>query len=323
MSIIDKDWYNNKNILVTGGAGFIGSHLVDLLVQFGSRVHILDDLSAGKKANIAHLEDRVVFFNGSISDPEIVKRALTGIEIVFHLAANASVPRSVNDPSYDFNANAFGTFIFLDTARKYCHDMPLFVVASSGAVYGQPEIFPITEATTLSPISPYGASKVSMEAFARAFHSSFGMPLQIARIFNTYGPRQPRFVMYDFYHKLIQRKSYLEILGDGLQVRDFCYVKDTIFALLQLGKRQNMPCDVFNISSGKSYSIIEVAQTMIEIMGLKNIEFVFTGSSWAGDAYRWEVSIEKILANTNYLPRFTLDKGLREFITWADKQNNR
>jgi UDP-glucose 4-epimerase len=295
---------------------------VDALVGAGAKVRVFDSLADGTLDNLAESLKHIEFIRGDLlSTREELEAALVGVEIVFHLAANASVPRSVQEPNYDFHCNAVGTLNLLQAIRGT--SVRMCVVASSGAVYGQPDLFPITEEHPLHPISPYGASKVAAEALCEAFHESYGIPIRIARIFNTYGPRQPRFVMYDFYRKLRANPNHLEILGDGSQVRDYCYVEDTVDALLRLAQLDACGCAAFNISSGRSYTVVEVAQSLISIMGLKHVQITFTGSSWAGDAKRWEVSIEKLTRHTGYLPRYDLERGLTRFVEWFDRHPER
>jgi len=285
-------------------------------VSAGAIVRVLDSLADGTLDNLAESAAHIEFIKGDLLDGEGLKAAMDGVEIVFHLAANASVPRSVRDPNRDFRCNAVGTLNLLQAMRTA--SVQACVVASSGAVYGQPNDFPITEEHPLHPISPYGASKMAVEALCEAFHASFGMPVRIARVFNTYGPRQPRFVMYDFYRKLRADPTHLEILGDGTQVRDYCYVDDTVDALLRLGQLDDGPCTAFNVSSGHSYTVVDVAQALISIMGLKHVQISFTGSSWAGDAKRWEVSINKLVQHTRYMPQYNLTCGLSRFVEWFD-----
>jgi len=313
--------YRDKTVVVTGGAGFIGSHLVEALVDAGAKVRVVDNLSAGRKDNLGAVMHKVEFLELDITRADAAARAVRGAELVFHLAANASVPRSVEDPVHDFTSNAVGTVQILSALRTEA--VGKCVVASSGAVYGQPTTFPIREEHALAPISPYGAGKASAEALARAFSASYGVPATIARLFNTYGPRQPRFVMYDFYRKLRADPTQLEILGDGSQVRDFCFVADTVNALLKIGHLDHTACDAFNISSGQSHTVVQIAQTMCEVMGLKHVTLCFTGQSWPGDAQRWEVSIDKLKTVTGYRPAHDLHSGLAALVAWFDKHAER
>jgi UDP-glucose 4-epimerase len=321
MPLNGADFYKDKQVLVTGGAGFIGSHLVEALVAGGARVRVIDDLSAGRLDNLADSIANVEFRQLDITKADDLMGTLDGMDVVFHLAANASVPKSVENPRYDFCCNALGTLNILSALRR--SSVQNCVLASSGAVYGEPAKFPIEESHPLIPISPYGASKVSCEALAHAFHASYGVPVTIARIFNTYGARQPRFVMYDFYRKLAVDPARLEILGNGKQIRDFCYVADTVSALMHVGIRAGDGCEAFNVSSGSSYSVVEVARSMFDVMGLDDVQVVLSGKSWAGDAQRWEVSIEKIMQHTMYRPAYDLKSGLARFIRWFGEHPER
>jgi nucleoside-diphosphate-sugar epimerase len=191
------------------------------------------------------------------------------------------------------------------------------VVVSSGAVYGEPASFPITEASPLAPISPYGASKLVAETEARMFESAYSVPAVIARIFNTYGPRMPRFVVFDFLRKLQKDPMRLEILGSGRQVRDLNYVSDTVDGLLTLAA-QGLPGESYNIASGTSHAVTEIAQALLSILGLDGrTTLAFTGESWAGDAQRWEVEIGK-LRQLGYEPEIGLKEGLRRVAEWFE-----
>lgn len=309
--------YVGEKVLVTGGAGFIGSHLVEALLIAGARVRVLDSMAQARPDSLRQVLSSLELWEEDVRDEKAVLRAVNDCSIVFHLAANASVPRSVQNPREDFECNALGTLNLLQAVKS--NPVTSCVVVSSGAVYGQPVKFPIQEEDALLPISPYGASKMAAEGVCRAFHASYGLPVQIARVFNTYGPRQPRFVMYDFYRKLKADPSRLEVLGNGRQIRDFCYVSDTVDGLLRLGTCPAEKCEAFNISSGLSYSVTEVAKELFLAMGLNEVEISYSGSSWSGDAQRWEVSIEKLARLTGYSPRYSLRDGLKEFVTWFSR----
>ncbi len=306
----------DASVLVTGGCGFIGSHLVEALVAQGSRVWVLDNLKAGTLANLQAVQDAVHVEIGDVRDAAGVKEVMGRCrpQVVFHLAANASVPGSVDDPAYDFETNSAGTFTVLNALRDLNCGARV-VLASSGAVYGQPEGFPITEETRVDPISPYGASKACAETIARMFCQVYGLPVVIARIFNTYGPRMARFVILDFLRKLQHNPAVLEILGDGQQKRDFTFVTDTVQGLLLLAER-GLAAEAYNLSSGSSTSVTEVAHKLIAALGLTGqTRITYTGSSWRGDAQRWEVSIDK-LNGLGYEPAIDLESGLGKTIQW-------
>lgn len=310
--------FADRSVLVTGGCGFIGSHLVEVLAAGGARVAVLDNLQAGKWSNLDAAGDGVARVEGDVRDAAAVRAILDAHrpEVVFHLAANASVPGSVQDPVYDYEANASGTFVVLEALRQAggCEKV---VCASSGAVYGEPRSFPIVETDPLAPISPYGASKLCAEVQARIYARVYESPAVLARIFNAYGPRMARFVVLDFLRKLQADPERLEVLGSGQQVRDFTYVRDTVQGLMRLAS-DGVPGEAYNLSSGGSCSVLELAAAVIAARGLTDTTRIHTtGSSWVGDAQRWEVCIEKI-AGLGYAPMWTLDAGLRETIAWFD-----
>jgi UDP-glucose 4-epimerase len=309
-----------RRVLVTGGCGFIGSHLVEHLVARGAAVWVLDNLQASTPNNLNSVRNQVDLVIGDVRDSECVKRvvALSRPAIVFHLAANASVPGSVEDPAYDFETNSAGTFALFDALRGYGRSEKV-VLASSGAVYGQPQIFPIVEEQLWDPISPYGASKVCAETIARMFQRVYGLPVVTARIFNTYGPRMARFVVLDFLRKLRHNPNVLEVLGNGQQMRDFTFVTDTVQGLLLLAER-GLLAEAYNLSSGCSVSVTEVARMLIAALGLAGqTRITYTGSSWLGDAQRWVVSIEK-LGRLGYIPAMDLENGLAKTIEWYQTQ---
>ena len=214
--------------------------------------------------------------------------------------------------------NASGTFVVLDALREIQGaDGARVVLASSGAVYGEPLSFPIRETDPLIPISPYGASKLTAEVQGRIFQRVYGQPVVLARIFNCYGPRMARFVILDFLRKLRRDPNHLEILGTGQQIRDFTYVSDTVRGLLYLAIG-GAPGEAYNISSGVNCSVTELAHSMIDARGLTGTtEIAYTGKSWAGDAQRWEVAIDAI-RGLGYEPEYTLSAGLRKTIGWFD-----
>ena len=313
--------FRSTNVLVTGGLGFIGSHLVEALVARKAQVTVFDNGQSGSKANIpaaaiGRISIHKVDVRNCRATADLVKRIKPAL--VFHLAANASVPGSVVDPAYDFETNCGGTFNLLHAVKVWAPRARV-ILASSGAVYGEPRCMPITETTPLCPISPYGASKVAAETECRMFNKVYGVDVVIARIFNTYGPRMPRFVVLDFLKKLRKNESELEILGDGRQVRDFNYVQDTVAGLLAVA-RSGQAGQAYNLASGKAYTVTELAGHLLRILKLgARTKLVCTGRSWAGDAQHWEVDISKI-RKLGYRPGIPLDTGLKKVVVWFDEQ---
>ena len=335
------NYWHNKKVLVTGGAGFIGSHLVRRLFAEGSRVTALDNLQSGKwedvrdalpagrcstalRADLSKTDPRSVLHvqcvQADVREVQAMREIMRNVcpDIVLHLAANASVPGSVNDPEYDFGSNALGTFNILEAVRHECPAARV-VAVSSAAVYGEPTHFPITENSSLAPISPYGASKLAGEVEARMFEAVYKLPVVIARLFNTYGPGMPRFVILDFLRKLQKDPTRLEILGSGRQLRDFNYVDDTVQGLCLLAER-GVAGKAYNIASGVSHSVTELAHILIDVVGLAGkTTLSFTGESWPGDAQRWEVDIAatKVLG---YQPCVKLREGVSRVVTWFESQ---
>jgi len=311
-----------RRVLVTGAAGFIGSHLVDRLVEEGAEVVAIDNLKDGNLSNLAESMDKIEFHKVDIRNFESLKEVMNGVEIVFHLAANANVPYSVENPKYDFETNALGTFNVLKLSLDL--DVEKVVYASSAAVYGEPVYVPIDEKHPLNPISPYGASKLAGERLGFAYFKTYGLPFVSLRIFNTYGPRQRRYVMYDFLRKLKENPNRLEVLGTGEQIRDFCYVKDCVEAFVLACKSGNAAGEAFNIAGGNPISIKDLAFLMVKILGLdRRTEVMFTGESWNGDIVKLYADITKIKDKLGFEPKVGLEKGIVRLKRWFDENYSR
>ena len=311
-----------RRVLVTGAAGFIGSHLVDRLVEEGAEVVAIDNLKDGNLSNLAESMDKIEFHKVDIRNFESLKEVMDGVEIVFHLAANANVPYSVDNPKYDFETNALGTFNVLKLSLDL--DVEKVVYASSAAVYGEPVYVPIDEEHPLNPISPYGASKLAGERLGFAYFKTYGLPFVSLRIFNTYGPRQRRYVMYDFLRKLKENPNRLEVLGTGEQIRDFCYVKDCVEAFVLACKSGNAAGEAFNIAGGNPISIKDLAFLMVKILGLdRRTEVMFTGESWNGDIVKLYADITKIKDKLGFEPKVGLEKGIVRLKRWFDENYSR
>lgn len=305
--------FANRCILVTGGAGFLGSHMVDALLAEGARVSVVDNLQSGSLRNLAHVKDRICFLEVDIRNYDELEKAVADQDMIYHFAANASVPYSVEHPEYDFETNAGGTFNVIRAALA--HGVNKVVNASSAAVYGEPRYIPMDEEHPLEPVSPYGATKVAGEKIGLVFARSFDLNFCVVRIFNTYGPRQPRYVIHDFIRKLQHDTSRLEVLGDGSQIRDYSHISDTIEAFLLVGKSDQTQGEVYNISGGRPISIAELAQMVVRLWGQSPAKIEFTGRSWPGDINRMIGDISKI-RDLGFEPRMDLERGIQDMITW-------
>jgi len=300
---------------VTGGAGFIGSHLVDRLVAEGYEVYVLDDLSAGSLDNIAgHLNSgRVRFVRGDVRSRELVNKLVGGVDYVAHLAAVVSVPLSIERPVAATEVNFSGTLNLLKASVDL--GVKRFIFVSSCAVYGEARYLPVDEGHPPSPLSPYAASKLAAEHYCRAFYEVYGLKTVILRLFNVYGPRQG-FNQYSGviiqFHERIRKRLPLVIYGDGMQTRDFVHVSDVTKALLSTLESGRAVGEVFNIGSGTPTKIIELAKTMLDIAGL-DLEIKHEAPR-VGDIRNSYADITKARELLNFKPETSLREGLESLL---------
>lgn len=300
--------WTNKKALVTGGAGFVPSHIVDALVERGAIVTAMDNFQAGTKEHLERSWDRITFVEADLRDAEAVRRVVEGQEYVFHLGANASVPNSLRNPRYDFETNAVGSFNVYEAAKDL--GVKRVIYASSAALYGEPQYVPTDEKHPLMPISFYGESKLAAERLGMMYNRMFGMGFTAIRIFNTYGPRQPRYVLADLVRKLKKNPNSLEVLGTGEQIRDYCYASDTAGAFIAAAENEAMNGEAYNISGGNPVSIKELVGIILKVMELPDCKVTYTGQSWKGDIARLEADISKISA-AGFRPKVSLEEGIR------------
>ena len=307
-------FWQNKSVLVTGGAGFIGSHVVELLVEAGAHVTVLDSLISGNEANLAAVRHQIQLINQDIRTLDWAA-LLTAhpCAVLFHLAANAYVPPSVETPEYDYAVNLDSTFRLLSTLRQ-TKWAGRFVFASSAAVYGNAVQLPITEDDATVPVSPYGVSKLAAERYVAVFSRLYGLHLASARFFSAYGPRQKKQVVYDFLEKLRRNPAELCIHGDGSQVRDFLYVADAARAALLVAERGSLNGEAYNIGAGAACSIAELAAAVCTTVGVQP-RFIYSGPNRPGDPEKLTVNINRLKA-IGYDPQTTLANGLRHTIEW-------
>jgi UDP-glucose 4-epimerase len=302
-------------VLVTGGAGFIGSHLIDRLVNSGCIVRVIDNLSTGKMANIQdHVNrGRVDFVKGDIKDEQLVERCVHGVDVVVHLAAVTSVPFSVAHPNLTYDVNVGGTVNLLISSAK--NKVGRFVFISSCAVYGEPMYLPVDERHSTNPISPYADSKLVAERFCLGFHEKKLLKSTVLRLFNVYGPRQSvndySGVIKHFINQSRQRLAPI-IYGDGSQTRDFVYVLDVVEAVLRSLSNGAAEGEVFNVGFGKPTSINELAKTVLELVGL-NVAISYEKPRF-GDIKASYADISKAKKLLGYEPHSSLVNGLRTLL---------
>ena len=307
--------WRERAVLVTGGAGFIGSHLVEQLVAANACVVVVDDLSTGAMDNLAAVEGAIDFIRTDVRSA--VWEDILGerrLDAIYHLAANAYVPPSVERPCWDCELNFQSTLRLLE-ALRCAKWRGRLVYASSAAVYGDPRQLPINEDDATVPISPYGVGKLAAERYVSVFSSLYGLRTASLRFFSIYGPRQHKQVVYDFVRKLQEDESELYIHGDGTQVREFCYVADAVRAAMLVGEQGALQGEVYNVSSGHACSIRGLAEMVCVIMDV-DPEFVFSGAVRPGDAQTWTVNIDRLMG-MGYQPQVSLEDGLRSTVDWC------
>lgn len=297
--------------LVTGGAGFVGSHLVDRLVSQGRRVIVVDSLDAGTERNLAQSRDRITFLKADTrGDSWWPDHRLGRIGRIFHFAANASVPRSSEDPSYDLTTNIQGTLNMLRLAKRHGSS---FTYISSAAVYGNPQYAPMDEGHPTVPISPYGTSKLSGELYVDLFRREHGLDTHTVRYFNCFGPRQPRYIVHDFLRKALAETDEFEVLGTGEQVRTQLYVSDAIDATLLVAEKGDY--EPYNVGSDLSFSVLDLAKLVLEITGNGKKRIVTTGTSWPGDIYTLLPDTSR-LKTLGFEASVPLEEGLKGALAW-------
>ncbi len=304
--------------LTTGGAGFIGSHLVDLLLERGNRVRVVDDLSTGSRRNLSR-NHAVEFLQGDVRDPAFLAKAIGKVDGVFHLAAISSVERSVLEPEHVHSVNVSGTLSVLEASRRAGVKRLVFV--SSASAYGDCDRLPLLEDCCLQPLSPYGASKVAGEVYVGVFHRLGFLETVILRPFNIFGPRQDPASPYSGVISIFARNAISgekpQLFGDGKQTRDFLYVGDLCHALLLAMETEGARGQVINIASGRETTIQEVGETIFRLRGSR-FEPQFMPPR-AGDIRRSLASIERAKEVLGWEPRISLEDGLRRTLDWLER----
>lgn len=303
--------------LVTGGAGFIGSNIVDALVERGDEVVVFDDLSSGKLENIAQHGDKVELVQADLRDQAAVRGAMNGVDYVFHLGALRAVLRSVDDPSETNDVNVAGTLNVLIAARD--EKVKRVISTSSSSIYGDNEDYPIKEEAKPNPMSPYAASKIMGEYYCKIFTDLYGLETVSLRYFNVFGPRQNPESKYSavipIFIDCLLRGVQPEIHWDGKQSRDFSYIDNVVHGNLQAAEAPSASGEVFNIACHEEYSILDIFENLKEILNIKDLEPIFKPKR-AGDVRRTFADISKAEKMLDYKVQTRFRDGLEKTVKW-------
>jgi len=312
--------------VVTGGAGFIGSHLVEALIRRGDRVRVLDDLSSGRLENLAGLEvgapgsgAPVELFRGDVGDAALLGRAMSGARGVFHEAAQVSVPASVKDPLLSYRTNVMGTLAVLEAARAA--GVRRVVFAASSAAYGDDPALPKVEEMAPRPLSPYASGKLAGEALLATWARCYGFATTALRYFNVYGPRQadnsPYSGVIALFSRAVLDGRVPTVFGDGSQTRDFVFVTDVVAANLLAMERAD-GAGLFNVGTGESVSVLQLYRTLADLEG-RDPEPRFAPAR-AGDVPHSRASIERARRELGFEPKVGLGEGLGATLAWYRSQ---
>ncbi|RME02612.1 MAG: SDR family oxidoreductase [Planctomycetota bacterium] len=306
--------------LITGGGGFIGSHLVYALVERGERVRVVDDFSTGRRENLVDIWDRIELMEGDICEEELAREACEGVEIIFHQAAIPSVPRSLERPMETHRVNALGTLNLLEQARRL--GVRRFIYASSSSVYGDDPVLPKVESLTPLPLSPYAVQKLTGEYYCRLYHRIYSLETVCLRYFNVFGPRQrpdspyaaviPRFIQ-----RMMDREAPM-IYGDGEQTRDFTYVENVVEANLKAAEAPSGAMGrVYNVATGRRVSLNELVSYLNRMMGT-DIRPKYCPAR-LGDVEHSLADLSLIREWIGYQPKVFWKEGLQKTLDWMQK----
>lgn len=299
------------NVLITGGAGFIGSHLAEYLSK-EHNVIIYDNFSTGKKRFVSNLNCKII--KSDILNMDELLKAIKNIDICYHLAADPDVRESYKSPLKNFKINLEGSFNVLEACRK--NDVSKIVFASSSVIYGRAKI-PTPENAEIRPISNYGAAKASFEHYLSSYSDLYNINCVIVRYANIIGPRLTHGIIYDFYNKLKKNRKTLEILGDGFQEKSYLHVKDCIEATIFASRNMEQKFEVYNIGSNETITVKQIADILIDVLGLETVKYKYTGSKqgWPGDIPKMKLSINK-LKDKGWIPNHSIEEAIIDSINF-------
>ncbi len=313
--------YGGSSVLVTGGAGFIGSHLVEELVRRRSRVTVVDNLTTGAERNLASVRGHMDLRTLDLRTDDL-RPVLTGarIDLIFHLAGNAYVPPSVDNPRWDFETNTLGTLNLLEAVRDKAPQARI-VYTSTAAVYGEGSSKAFLEEDPTVPVAPYGVSKLASERYVAVYAQLYGLRTASVRLFPVYGPRLRKQVVYDLIRKVHENQNELFIHGDGSQVRDCNHVSNVVHALLMVADGAPLQGEVYNVAGDEPVSVHDLARLICEAMGAAP-RFIYSGSVRPGDAQRWVADIGR-LRRLGYRPSMALAEGLNNTVAWFRRETDK
>jgi UDP-glucose 4-epimerase len=307
-------------ILITGGAGFIGPKIAEKLVEKGELVRIFDKLSTGSITNVAGLlkTGGAELMKGDVLDSRAVAEAVKGCGLIYHLAAQSSVPVSTKDPVLDMEINVEGTVNVLEAAKEAGAKV---VFASTSTVYGKAAKVPTPEGEPLQPYSFYGLSKMAAEHYCRLYSDLFRLQTVSLRLFNIYGPGTNKGVMIDLYRKLLRDPRRLEVLGTGRQKKDYLYINDVVEAFLTAPERARCQGEAYNIGLGESYEVFELVKVMFDILGLDGVEVVTKGGeSWQGDVQITQPDVSKAEREIGWKAKVGIREGMERTLAWFEER---
>jgi len=316
-----------KKTLITGGAGFIGSHLIDTLLTKENTITVLDNLTTGTPQNIQQWlgNPNLTFIKADLLNPVALKKLEPNhYDTIFHLAANPEVKIGATNPKIHFQQNITATHNLLETIRK-SNSKPTLVFTSTSTVYGEPTKIPTPENyAPLKPISTYGASKLASEALISAYAHTYNFKAIIIRLANIVGPRSQHGVVHDFIQKLNKNPNKLEILGDGTQNKSYLYITDCINAILLTLQKSKEQVNIYNIGSEDQTTVTEIAKIITQEMGIKNVKFKFTGGvdggrGWKGDVKNMLLDISKLKTH-EWKPKYNSQQAITKTVKHLTNQ---
>lgn len=312
------------NILVTGGAGFLGSQLVKRLLPIVGRLFVVDDLSTGNKEQLPSSE-KITFFKGSFDEEEYLDEVLPQVEILYHLACRNLV-QSIEDPEEDIRVNLWGGFRLLEKVREKGKRLKRFVYTSTASVYGEADLLPTPE-QVMKPNFPYAASKLAMEHYCQVYHRLYRVPVVTLRLSNVYGPGQvptnPYCGVVSKFLEALERREPLTIYGDGEQTRDFTYVEDVMDLLLTAGWDERLIGGIWNVATGVETTVNRLAEQVKEAAGLPDHPLRYLPKREVDQVRRRCLDISRLKKEIGWEPRHSLKEGLRKTYAWWREERNR